>query len=401
MRLAVIGAGVVGVTTAYELTEDGHEVTVFERHNTAAEGASFANGGLIAPEWIAAEAATTWRKDQSTGLRALWRSVRTGKTPRHANPAPGLLHLARYSSERLIALTERHQLTLDSHQGLLIVWRNEREAAQARSTHAEIREMGGECALLEAAQARDLESALNAETALHSALLLPDAWSANCRQFTLQLRAMAQQRGCQFEFDTAAQGLEIGNGVQIVTTGPAHHAHRFDGVVVCTGPTSAELLRPLGLRIPLHALQGHSLSAAVREPLDAPLSVVHDHRLQVTMARMGQRVRVSSTGRHGNTTEKSPKEIKKLYAVLNDWFPGAIRLGGAANVQEWSSTVVVTPDGLPVLGNAGLPGVWLNLGHGMHGWTMACGSARAIADQVAGQSPAVDLAPYNPGRFDL
>jgi D-amino-acid dehydrogenase len=171
-------------------------------------------------------------------------------------------------------------------------------------------------------------------------------------------------------------------------------------VVVCAGPESEELLRPLGLRVPLHTLQGHSLSAAVREPLDAPLSVVHDHRLQVTMARMGQRVRVSSTGHHGQATEKSPKEIRKLYSALNDWFPGAIRLGGAANVQEWSSTVVVTPDGLPVLGHAGLPGVWLNLGHGVHGWTMACGSARAIADQVAGQSPALELAPYNPGRFD-
>ena len=400
MRLAVIGAGVVGVTTAYELTEDGHEVTVFERHNTAAEGASFANGGLIAPEWIAAQAAAAWRSDQATGFRALWRSVRAGKAPRHANPAPGLLHLARYSSERLIALTEQHQLTLDSHQGLLVLWRSEREAVLARSMQAEIREMGGECALLEAAQARDLESALNAETALHSALLLPDAWSANCRQFTLQMRAMAQQRGCQFEFDTAVQGLEIGNGVQVLATGPAHNAHRFDGVVVCAGTASAELLRPLGLRVPLHALRGHSLSAAVREPLDAPLSVVHDHRLQVTMARMGQRVRVSSTGHHDHATAKSPKEIKKLYAVLNDWFPGAIRLGGAANVQEWSSTVSITPDGLPLLGHAGLPGVWLNLGHGMHGWAMACGSARTIADQVAGQSPAVDLASYNPGRFD-
>lgn len=400
MRLAVIGAGVVGVTTAYELTEDGHEVTVFERHNTAAEGASFANGGLIAPEWIAAQAAAAWRSDQATGFRALWRSVRAGKAPRHANPAPGLLHLARYSSERLIALTEQHQLTLDSHQGLLILWRSEREAVLAQSMQAEIREMGGECALLEAAQARDLESALNAETAFHSALLVPDAWSANCRQFTLHLRAMAQQRGCQFEFDTTVLGLEIGNGVQIVTAGPARGAHRFDGVVVCAGPASEELLRPLGLRVPLHTLQGHSLSAAVREPLDAPLSVVHDHRLQVTMARMGQRVRVSSTGHHGQATEKSPKEIKKLYAALNDWFPGSIRLGGAANVQEWSSTVVVTPDGLPVLGHAGLPGVWLNLGHGVHGWTMACASARAIADQVAGQSPALELAPYNPGRFD-
>jgi len=396
----VIGAGVVGVTTAYELTEDGHEVTVFERHNTAAEGASFANGGLIAPEWIAAHAAALWRADQATGLRSLWRSVRAGKSPRHTNPETGLLQLARYSNERLVALSERHQLALDSHQGLMIVWRHEREAAQAQSRQAAIREMGGECALLGAAQARELESALNPETPLNSALVLSAAWSANCRQFTLQLRAIAQQRGCQFEFDTLVQGLEIGNGVRIVTAGPAENKLRFDGVVVCAGPASAELLRPMGLRAPLQTQQGHAISAAVREPLDAPLSVVHDHRHQVTIARMGQRVRVSSSARPGNAREKSPTEIKKLYAVLNDWFPGAIRLGGSANVQEWSSTVAVTSDGLPLLGQSGVPGVWLNLGHGMHGWTMACGSARAVADQVAGESPSVDMAHYSPERFD-
>ncbi|MGS5086766.1 FAD-dependent oxidoreductase [Hydrogenophaga sp. A37] len=400
MKLAVIGAGVVGVTTAYELTADGHEVTVFERHNTAAEGASFANGGLIAPEWIAAQAAADWKSDQTTGLSALWRSLRTGTPPRYTNPATGLLHLAQYSNERLIELTEQHQLALDSHQGLMIIWQSEREADQARSMHEQIRELGGECALVDATEARGLEPALGAETPLHGAMVLSGAWSANCRQFTLQLRAMAQQRGCRFEFGSVVHGLETGSGVHIASSGHTSNIHSFDGVVVCAGLASAELLRPIGLRAPLRALVGHSISAAVREPLDAPLSVVHDLRRQVTMARMGQRVRVSCVARDGQAAEKSRTEIKKLYAVLNDWFPGAIRLGGAANVQEWSSTVAVTPDGLPMLGNTGLPGVWLNLGHGMHGWAMACGSARVIADQVAGQSPAVQLAPYNPMRFD-
>lgn len=396
----MIGAGVVGVTTAYELTEDGHDVTVFERHNTAAEGASFANGGLVAPEWIAAQAAANWRSGQDKGLRGWWRSVRTGHAPIHGNPATGLLQLARYSNGRLVALAERHQLALDSHQGLMIVWRSERDASQALSMQAEVREMGGECALLGAAQARGLECALHVETPLHSALVLSGAWSANCRQLTLQLRAMAQQRGCQFAFGSEVHALKTGNGIQIVSTGPAHHEHRFDGVIVCGGPASAELLRPMGFTTPLGTLLGHSISAAVREPLDAPVSVVHDHHLQVTIARMGQRVRVSSEARAGHGTETSRTEIKKLYAALNDWFPGAISLAGAASVQEWSSTVAVTPDGLPLLGQSGLPGVWLNLGHGMHGWTMACGSARAVADQVAERPPAIELAPYSPNRFE-
>jgi D-amino-acid dehydrogenase len=396
----VIGAGVVGVTTAYELTQDGHEVTVFERHNTAAEGASFANGGLIAPEWIATCAAADWKSNQTTGLIALWRTIRAGKAPRYTSPAAGLLGLARYSNERLIELNERHQLELDSHQGMMIVWQSEREAALARSMQTEIREMGGESALVDATEARNLEPALNTEAPLHSALVLSGAWSANCRQFTLQLKALAQQRGCRFEFGSVVHGLQTGNGVHVMSSGSTSTTQGFDGVVLCAGPASAEFLSSIGLQAPLHSLVGHSISAAVREPLDAPLSVVYDLRRQVTMARMGQRVRVSSVARASHGTEKSPAEIKKLYAALNDWFPGAIRLGGAANVQEWSSTVAVTPDGLPMLGHTGRPGVWLNLGHGMHGWTMACGSARVIADQVAGQSPAVELAPYSPMRYN-
>lgn len=398
MRLAVIGAGVIGVTTAYELTEDGHQVTVFERNSTAAENASFANGGLIAPEWIAAQGTSRWQSEQAQSLRSLWRRLRSGKAPVRPNPAPALLALARHSNDRLLSLHERHQLSTDSHQGLMIVWRNEREAAQASSLHAQFREWEAECALLGAGQARELEAALNPETPLHSALVLSAAWSANCRQFTLQLRSMAQQNGCRFEFGTEVQRLETGDGIGVVCASPRQGTERFDGVVLCTGSAGAELLRPMGIRPPLESAVGHSISAPVREPLDAPLSVVLDPNQRVTIARMGQRVRVSSVSPPGGSLVKSAAEILRLYAVLNDWFPGAIRLGGSGSVQEWCGHVASTPDDLPLIGHAGLPGVWLNMGHGMHGWSMACGSARALADTLSGHGSAIDLEPFRPDR---
>lgn len=400
MKLAVIGAGVVGVATAYELTEDGHQVTVFERHSTAAESASFANGGLIAPEWIASQGASRWQAEQSQTLRSLWRRLRSGKAPVRPNPAAALLALARHSNDRLLALNERHQLSLDSHQGLMIVWRNERDASQATSLHTQLREWETECALLGPDQARELEAALSPETPLHSALVLSAAWSANCRQFTLQLRSMAQQRGCRFEFGTEVQRLETGDGIRVVCASPSDGVERFDGVVLCTGSAGGDLLRPMGIRLPIENTVGHSISAPVREPLDAPLSVVMDPHQRVTIARMGQRVRVSSVSPPGGSLTKSPAEILRLYAVLNDWFPGAIRLGGAGSVQEWCGHLASTADDLPLLGDAGLPGVWLNMGHGMHGWSMACGSARALADKLSGRESSIDLEPFRPDRLN-
>lgn len=398
MRLAVIGAGVIGVTTAYELTEDGHQVTVFERHSTAAESASFANGGLIAPEWIAAQGASRWQAEQTQSLLGLWRRLRSGKAPVRPSPAPALLALARHSNERLLALHDRHQLSLDSHQGLMIVWRHEREATQASALHTQLREWETDCALLGAGQARELEAALNPETPLHSALVLSAAWSANCRQFTLQLRSMAQQNGCRFEFGTEVQRLETGDGIGVVCAAPYPGVSRFDGVVLCTGSAGVELLRPMGIRPALETAVGHSISAPVREPLDAPLSAVMDPHQRIMIARMGQRVRVSSASLPGAAPIKSSAEILRLYAVLNDWFPGAIRLGGSGSVQEWCGHVASTPDDLPLIGPAGLPGVWLNMGHGMHGWSLACGSARALADTLSGHGRSIDLEPFRPDR---
>lgn len=337
MKIAVIGAGVIGVTTAYELTLDGHEVSVFERHSTAAEGASFASGGLMAPGW-----------PSSLGHDARWRTLLapTGSHPgslhwgawpgtatwgwllrrQRAERSPAQLprqaaqfQLTRYSQQRLATITDAHQFSYDSSQGVLLLWRQERDAAQARAALAAVREWGAVARELEAVQARQIEPALNPETGLHGALELPTAQSANTRQFTLLLKNQAQQRGCHFEFGQAvAQLRNVGQGVQIVREGSGEVLH-FDHAVVCTGATSNTLLRPLGLALPLQPVYGHSISAAIREPLDAPLSTVIDARHQVSITRLGQRVRVAggqSLG--GSPVQHSKNELQRLYRVLMD-----------------------------------------------------------------------------------
>ena len=400
MRLAVIGAGVIGVTTAFELTQDGHEVTVFERCATPAEGASFANGGLLAPEWLAAHASLLWKQAEPSGLGHWWRrGLRQAQRPQAPDPGAPLLGLARYGAEQLDGICDRLQLSVDSHQGMMVVWSDPKDGVLADDLHARLRAAGSDCHRMQADQARALELALNPEATLNGALVMPDTWSVNCRQFTLMLKTRSQQDGCRFEFGHPVMEIQPGQGTRPATVKTLQGLGHFDGVVLCAGAATESLLTALNVQVPLETWQGQSLSAAVREPLDAPVAVVHDLRQRVSIARMGQRVRVSGPlTRVGRNAPPAPS-FKPLYSTLDKWFPGAIRHGQVGGVQEWSARVTAAPDGLPVIGRTAVPGLWINTGHGLHGWVMACGSARLLADQVAGQASAIDPEPYTAGRW--
>jgi len=137
--------------------------------------------------------------------------------------------------------------------------------------------------------------------------------------------------------------------------------------------------------------------------MDSPQSAVLDARLGVSIARLGQRVRVAGGrewGRESSTPSKAG--LQRLYRALSDWFPGAVRLGGpAGNVQEWCGAQATLPDGAPLIGASRVPGLWLNLGHGPCGWSMACGSARVLADQVGGRAPELTLVQCSPQRYGI
>ena len=432
MKLAVVGAGVVGTTTAFELTLDGHEVTVFERRSTVAEEASFASGAIVAAGWTA-----PWSRPERSlrmpwasrpgGLklnrlprggewRWLWRWLQAGQGQRQADSHRQIHQLVRYSQERLLSITEDQALEHDRSEGMLMLWRSAREAEQARPALQQMKDLGIAFRELSAEQARTLEPALNPETPLQGAVELIGEAVANCREFALSIRAQAQQRGCRFEFNTLVESIEARGAkavdLRLTSTGatPSQHSPhtpdepvRFDAVIVCAGVHSAQLLHPLGLRLPLQRVHGHSLSAAVREPLDAPLSAVLDAGHGVSIARLGQRIRVAGGSDFGSVPgQLSKTTLRRLYGVLADWFPGAVRLGGhRGSVQEWQGAQATLPDGPPLLGATRVPGVWLNLGHGPAGWSMACGSARAVADRLAGRDAEVDLMGCSPQRFGL
>lgn len=420
MKLAVIGAGIAGVATAHEMALDGHEVVVYERHQTVAEEASFASAALLAPVWTGAPAGLEGERlppmawlGLRTGLhlagwpgtsqwRWLRRRARATSGPQGAAHRQLMQQLVGYGQSRLQALTEQHALEHERQPGLLVLWRSEREHAQAQPGLHWLREQGVALRELTPQQARLLEPSLNPETALHAALELPGAGAINGRQFALRLRALAQAHGARFEFGCEVEALSPGTVVQVDIRHPVQgrHSEHFDAVVVCSALGSPALLRPLGLNLPLQAVYGHTLSAAVREPLDAPVASVIDARSQISISRLGQRVRVAGGQRIGpRAATQSPAELRRLYQTLADWFPGAARLAGPqAAVQEWHGAQACLPEGPPLLGESGVPGVWLHLGHGAHGWSMATGGARLLADRLSGATPALDLSAYTLAR---
>ncbi len=253
---------------------------------------------------------------------------------------------------------------------------------------------------VDADEARRIEPALSTDTALAGAIYLPEDEVANCRQFALLLKWEAEALGAQFHFncDIAPLSRADPTSVSLASGSPPL---RFDAVVVCAGLASAvAACGRSGLRIPLAPIYGHSISAPIRESLNAPRSAVMDERYKVAISRLGQRVRVAGSAEIGGSlSTMNPSAVQTLYKVLHDWFPGAVTL--QSGVQQWKGARPMLPDGPPVLGASGVPGVWLNLGHGSSGWALSCGSARVVADLIGGRDAGVDLEGLGVERLHL
>ena len=245
---------------------------------------------------------------------------------------------------------------------------------------------------LNAEQARLIEPAINPDTTLSGAIHLPHDEVANCRQFALLLKNEAQRRGVNFEFNTSVDHILPSHTASVLIAGEGA-PRAFDQVVLCAGLASAQLLKPLGLEIPMAAVYGYSISAPIREPLNAPRSALMDERYKVAISRLGNRVRVAGSAEIGGAlANKRTSSIQTLYKVLHDWFPGAAQHSNTgASVQVWKGARPMLPDGPPVIGGSGLPGLWLNMGHGSSGWALSCGSARVLADMIAGKGTDIDM----------
>ncbi len=409
MQVAIIGAGIVGVTTAYELAVQGHEVTVFERRTSVAAETSFANAGILAPGYVTPWAAPgmPWKvlshllaRDTPVRIQALgalrqlpwlWRWWRACRPRVHVANRTAMQGLAHFSRDRLQELTRTLNLEYEQASGYMVLMRTERELKASQRGLALLKELGVAHAVIDARRVLELEPALNPGATLHAAIHLPQDGLGNCRHFAHLLKAEAQKLGARYRFDTAIQKLTPGLRPQLLTAG--QESQSFDAVVVCAGVQANALLRQVGLKLPLAPVHGYSVTAPVRHvdghaPL-GPKAALMDERYKVAISRLGHRIRVAGSAEiGGRDNDMKLATLRTLYRVLDEWFPGSTVTREA---QHWKGARPMLPDGPPVLGPSGAPGVWLNLGHGSSGWALSCGSARVLAECIGGRPAPIDI----------
>ncbi|SDG95732.1 D-amino acid dehydrogenase [Roseospirillum parvum] len=413
MRVIVIGAGVIGTTSAWYLAADGHQVTVLERRPGPAEETSRANGGQISAShtepwaspanliqaigWLGRRDAPLvlpwWKPDPELWgwLLGFLRNCTPGRA--QANQARAL-RLAVHSRVCLGAL--RDQLDLDYEQarpGILNLYRTPQGWTRARRAVPAMRANGLAVEPLEAAAIKAREPALAHLGDLAGGLLSPDDETGDAHLFTRALATHAAQAGVGFRFDCPVRGLLVeGGGRRVIGVETTDGPWRADAVVLAAGSFSAPLAGKAGLELPIYPAKGYSLtvdtSATPAEYL--PRHSLIDHHTRMVYARLGDRLRAAGTAElTGYGDDVDPGR----WAVVRDHARALLpHAGDYAEAQPWAGLRPATPDSCPIIGPAPLPGLWLNSGHGTLGWTMAAGSGQLLADLMAGRAPAIEAA---------
>ena len=406
MKVIVMGAGVIGVTTAYYLAKSGCEVSVIDRQPGAGLETSFANAGEISPGYASPWAgpgvplkAVQWILDRHGPLvlrpqfdPAMWRWIlqmlRNCTSRRYAINKSRMVPIAEYSRDCLRELRAETGIAYDHRsQGTLQLFRK----------RSQLDHIGGDVDILKQYgvpfEVLDRQGCIQAEPALAGApasfvggLRLPDDETGDCHLFTQRLMAMAEAIGVRFVANTQIERIAVeGDRVASVVTSAGPVA--ADAYVMALGSFSPLLLRPIGIDIPVYPVKGYSITVPVVDDGGAPQSTVMDESYKVAITRLGDRIRVGGTAEVGDYRVRLATGRRlTLERSLLDLFP---RGGDLTEPLFWSGLRPMTPDGPPIIGQARYKNLYLNTGHGTLGWTMACGAGRIIADQLLGNRPAI------------
>lgn len=408
MRVVVLGAGVVGVATAHYLAEDGHEVTVVERQLAPALETSFGNAGNVCPSYATPWAAPgmrwkalKWLLQDESPLRVDWRAdaafvrwalawLANCSRRRFERNKARMQRLSRYSLACLQALREATGIEYDqTTRGILQLLRTQAELA-AVADHTRLLDRARlPYRLLDPAGCIAVEPALaHAAAPFAGGLHLPLDETGDCNAFAQALAEQASRRGVRFRFETTVERLEL-DGARVTGVATSDGPIRADRVVVALGIGAVALLREVGVRVPIQPVKGYSLTLPIARFDRAPASSVMDEHTKVAITRLGNRVRAAGTAELGADSLDAPAErFRTIERALRELFPEA---GDQAHATRWAGLRPMTPDGPPLLGRTPIANLFLNVGHGAQGWSMACGSGRIVAHLVSERKPDIDI----------
>ena len=423
MKVLILGSGVIGVTSAYYLAQQGFDVTVIDRQPAVGLETSFANAGQISPGYSAPWAAPgvplkaikwLFQRHSPLALKAdftLWQLQWTLKllqnctAKRYDTNKERMVRLAEYSRDCIIELRKTTGIAYEGRAGgTLQVFRTQKQLDAEAKDIAVLSRLGVPFEHLDPDGCACAEPALAlVKDKLLGGLRLPHDETGDCQLFTTNLAKKAKSLGVKFRQDTKIVRLITQNnklnGVEI-TADKGTEILQADQYVVALGSYSRALLQGLSLQIPVYPVKGYSLTVPVINSAAAPISTVMDETYKVAITRFDDRIRVGGMAElAGFDLSLNPRRRETLEMVLSGLFPNG---GDVTKSQFWTGLRPMTPDGTPIIGKASkvYSNVWLNTGHGTLGWTMACGSGQLLADLMAGQKPAIQSDDLSLSRYN-
>jgi D-amino-acid dehydrogenase len=417
VKVVVLGGGVVGVTTAYYLLKDGHQVTVIERQAGVARECSHANGGFVAisqavpwsaPGVPAKTLRTMAQPDapilvHASQLPRIWRwgldFIRSSRAGRSWDNTRHVLRLALHSFEALKEIRADTGVQYDAVEGgALKVYSDQRSLDEAVAASERQQPLGLEFRVLDRKGCLDLVPALAPRIAtLAGGIHFEAEEGGDCFKFTEGLAAWCRGRGAEFRLDTTLKALDT-DGARITGIRTSHGALSADAYVLALGADSPLLMRPLGVRLPIIPVKGYSITVPKAPFPQAPAIPVLDEMRKFGLMPLPERLRMSGLAEiAGYDTEPRERRFRAFVAGFTGLFPQLQKcLEAAGEIRPFCCLRPVTPHGLPVVGRSRLGNLCYNVGHGHLGWTLAHGSAKIVAALVAGRDPGLDLTGLRP-----
>ncbi len=413
MKVIVLGAGIIGTTSAWYLRRAGHEVTVIDRQPAVAQETSFANGGQIsvshaepwanpaAPlkllRWLGREDAPLLYRFRAEWLQWNWgwhflRECTPARTAANIRQIVALSEYSRQTLQQLRADTgiEYHSLT----KGILHFYTSESDFTASQKAASLMREFGCARASISADEAVQLEPALaSMRDHIVGADFTATDESGDAHEFTLALAQRAAEAGVEFQFNRQITRLikdgEHISGVEIIGPDGQHQTLRADAFVVALGSFSVPLVAPLGIHLLIYPGKGYSATYPVINPAATPTVSLIDDEFKLVTSRLGDRLRVAGTCEfNGYGRELNDVRCAALTRRTRELFPDA------CDYQQplyWAGLRPLTPNNIPYIGKTRYRNLFLNTGHGTLGWTMGCGSAKLLADIVSGRRSDIEL----------
>ena len=419
MRVVVIGAGLLGVSSAYFLSEAGHEVVVIDRNEGTARDTSFANGGMLTPSQAApwnspgiAFKVLKWlgHKDIPFRIhpfallaRPIWayRFLRSATEQNFLRNLDKNARLAHYSVNLLRQMREQLDLNYDrGRKGTIKLFRDHAVFADAIELHRKISGLSLNYRVLKGDSLQDVEPALvPVLNVIAGAIHYPDDESGDAYKFCLELERHARQNSVSFRFNTQVNAIRRDKD-RILGVSTSNGEVEGDCYVIAAGSYSPILTAPLGVHLPISPVKGYSLTFPAPQRAGLPSIPVIDESRHLAVTPLGDRLRISGNAEiAGYELEINPKRLAMMLDFFAELFPHLADSMEHSEKTPWTGLRPYCADGVPILGACNIPNLYLNTGHGHLGWTMALGSGRFVSDLITGRKTELDPGAYSVQRF--